>query len=245
MNELLKKEEPFVWSEDCEQAFQSLKQKLVTSPILAFPNFKAPFELHTDASGFAIGSILMQKQNDGINRVIAYGGRTLLPRERAYSVTELEVLAVIDGIKHFAPYLHGRHFDLYTDHANLKYLLTAKDLKGRAMRWALTLQGHDFTIYYTPGRLNGHADALSRLQPSISSMEIGQPNTKSIKEKQREDPDLAQMIHHLETREPFTHKGPAELEADQADEFLLEDGILYKRHIPERPLPFRQITGYT
>ena len=235
LNNLLKKETVFVWFEDCEKAFQTLKKKLVTSPILAFPNFKSPFELHTDASGTAIGSVLMQKQGDGTTRVIAYGGRSLLPRDRAYSVTELEALAVIDGVKHFAPYLHGRHFDLFTDHANLKYLLTAKDLKGRAMRWALTLQGHDFTIHHTPGRLNGHADALSRLQPSISSLETGQPNLKTIKEKQRADPDLAQLIGHLETREPYTHQGPAELAVDQAEEFLLEEGVLFKRHIPERP----------
>ena len=100
LNRLLQKDVPFVWSDECSAAFDALKEKLVTAPILAFPNFALPFQLYTDASGEAVGMVLGQIQN-GQERVIAYGGRSLTQAERNYTVTELEALAVITGVKHF------------------------------------------------------------------------------------------------------------------------------------------------
>ena len=187
LNTLLQKDKPFQWTNECQQAFETLRTKLLTAPILAFPDFTRPFELHTDASGTAIGSVLMQIQQDDSERVIAYGGRTLLKAERNYNVTELECLAVIDAIKHFSPYLHGYKFTIHTDHSSLKYLLTAKDLKGRAARWALTLQGFDFTILHRAGKDNAAPDAISRLQSS----EVTPPESHPIQIPTSEEMDKA------------------------------------------------------
>ena len=112
LNELLKKNRVFKWTDECEKAFQLLKDKLVSAPILAFPNFDLPFELHCDASGVAVGSALMQTQLDGTERVIAYAGRTLQKAERNYTVTELETLAVVVAVRHFSPYLMDKEFIL-------------------------------------------------------------------------------------------------------------------------------------
>ena len=115
MNHLLKKNIPFDWTTDCETAFQTLKTKLTTAPVLAFPIFTLPFDLYTDASGVAAGVILAQTQN-GVERVIAYAGRTFNQAEQNYTVTEQEALAVLIGVRKFAPYLQGRKFTVYTDH---------------------------------------------------------------------------------------------------------------------------------
>ena len=104
---LLRKHVPYNWMQTCQEAFDTLKVCLTNPPILAFPDFTQPFDLYTDASGDAIGMILGQQQH-GEDRVIAYSGRTLTKPEKNYTVTELEALAVIEGVKHFDCYLLGR-----------------------------------------------------------------------------------------------------------------------------------------
>ena len=96
--------------------------------MLILPDFTKPFELHTDASGVALGSALMQRDDNNEPRPVAFGGRALLLNEKNYTVTELETLEVIDAIKYFSPYLLDKTFTLYTDHANIKYLMNNKNL---------------------------------------------------------------------------------------------------------------------
>ena len=105
---LLCKNVTFEWTKDCEDAFQTLKDRLVTAPILAFPDYSLPFELHTDASTKALGYVLLQKYPDDTTRVISYGGRTLSKAEKNYCITELELLALVDGCHRFAIYLRDR-----------------------------------------------------------------------------------------------------------------------------------------
>ena len=161
LNQLLQKDIKFSWSQDCEISFQALKHALVTAPMLKYPDMNAPFSLSTDASGTALGYILGQKGPDGKEMVAAYGGRSLKPDERKFTVSQQECLAVVDGIEAYKEYLTKR-FTVITDHQALKWLNSVKDTSSRLGRWALKLQGYDFEIVHKPGRVHMNADALSR-----------------------------------------------------------------------------------
>ena len=164
LTNLTRKDVPFVWNKDCQEAFKTLKQKLLEPPILAYPVFDGTeFILQTDASRTGLGFILAQKQ-DGKERVISYGGRALNKAERNYTVTEIEALAVVEGIKKYAPYLqHSTKFTVVTDHCALKWLFGNKNTGGRLARWALKLQSYNFDVIHIKGRNNSNADALSRI----------------------------------------------------------------------------------
>lgn len=135
---------------------------LTTPPVLAYPDHTRPFSLTTDASGTAIGYILGQRDKNGKDRVIAYGGRSLNKHERKYPISEREGLAIIEGIKTFHVYLAGRPFKIFTDHAALKWLQNVKQSTGRLARWAVLLQGYSYEILFKAGKKNEVADALSR-----------------------------------------------------------------------------------
>ena len=106
--------------------------------------------LHTDASGYAIGAILSQKDGDD-EYVCAYESRILKGAELHYGITEKECLAVVFGIKKFRVYLHGQHFEVITDHSALNWLMSIADPQGRLARWAIILQAYDFKITHTYG----------------------------------------------------------------------------------------------
>ena len=161
LNRLTKKSVPFLWDESCQHAFQEMKTRLCSPPILAYPDFSQPFHLQTDASqhaiGYILGQIIANKET-----VVSYGGRELNLAESRYSTTECEALAVVDGIKRYQPYLCGRKFYVHSDHGSLTWLMKVKDPTGRLARWALQLQQYEFEIIHRPGIQNGAADALSR-----------------------------------------------------------------------------------
>ena len=162
LHSLLKKDSDFQWSKSCDEAFNLLKQKLTSSPILAFPNMQEPFFLSVDASGSAIGFILGQHDASGREVVISYGGRALRGTEIKWSICERECLALVEAIKQFQPYLSHNHFTVYSDNIALKWLQKIKDQNGRLGRWSVKLQGYDFTIIHKAGIQNQNADALSR-----------------------------------------------------------------------------------
>ena len=163
---LLKKDETFIWTTDCQNAFDTLRQRLTSPPILAYPNFEKEFILYTDASDYAIGYILGQLDDTGKEKVIAYGGRSLNNAERKWGITDKEGLGLVEGIRYFKVYLTGRHFKVYTDHSALKCLELPKQLSGRKHRWHDFLQAFDFTIIHKPGRVHQNADAMSRREYS-------------------------------------------------------------------------------
>lgn len=213
LNHLTRKDVPFVWSAECQAAFDHLKTRLCSPPILAYPIFDQPFHLYTDASQFALGYILGQNI-DGKEHVIAYGGRELSHAEKSYSTTEREALAVVDGIKRYQPYIFGQKFYVHTDHGSLSWLMNVKDPTGRLARWALQLQQHDFTIIHRPGPTNSNADALSRrlydipsgaessvppLSLPIASILPPCPPPQSLHSLQRKDKDLSVIISYLES----------------------------------------------
>ncbi|CAG9134488.1 unnamed protein product [Plutella xylostella] len=158
---LLKKDVPFEWSSEQDTAFQILKEKLTTAPLLQYPDFSAPFVITTDASNYAVGAVLSQGEI-GKDKPVAYASRTLNKPEGNYSTTEKELLAIIFAVKTFRPYLFGRKFKIVTDHRPLVWLFNVKDPGSRLIRWRLKLEEYDYEIVYKQGRLNSNADALSR-----------------------------------------------------------------------------------
>ena len=143
------------------------KDKLISAPILVYPDFTQPFLLFTDASYTALGAVIEQEQSDGTRHPIAYASRLTSQAERKYSSTKLECAAVVWAVNYFRPYLYGKHFTIYTDHSALQWLLKLKAIKngitGRLARWQLILQPYDYDIKYRQGTANSNADALSRI----------------------------------------------------------------------------------
>jgi hypothetical protein len=170
LNQLLNKETPFVWTDAHDQAFCSLRQKLIEAPILAYPNFEKTFHLTTDASGHAIGYVLSQLDDQGRDHPIAYSGRALRGNERHWTVTEQECLAVIEGIRDFKEYLSHQPFKIFTDHQALVWLLNTSHKTARLHRWSLEIQSFTFDITHTPGRHNLIADALSRRSYDVMAL---------------------------------------------------------------------------
>ena len=126
MTELLKNGVKFVWDDKCEEAFQTLKARLTTTPVLATPDSTKPFDVYCDASSMGLGCVLMQD-----NRVIAYASRALRNHEKNYLTHDLELAAVIHALKLWRHHLMGTHCNIYTDHKSLKYIFTQPDLNMR------------------------------------------------------------------------------------------------------------------
>ena len=122
-----------------------------------------PFILCTDASGVGLGAVLSQVDHSGLDRRVAYFLRGLTMAERNYSTTELECLAVVATVRHFAYCLESLPFKVITDHRSLLYLVKMKNSSSRLTRWALTLQPFVFDIIHRAGTLHGNADGLSRM----------------------------------------------------------------------------------
>ena len=156
----------FQWQMKQESAFNELKHRLTTAPVLAYPDFSPDvglFVLDTDASQhLGIGAVLSQLQPDGTERVIAYGSSSLNEHEKNYCATQLEMLALVTYMDHFRYYLLGRKFRPRTDHHSLVWLMSFKEPQGQVARSLERLQEYDYEIQHRPGRLHNNADALSR-----------------------------------------------------------------------------------
>ncbi|XP_057200295.1 retrovirus-related Pol polyprotein from transposon 297 [Triplophysa rosa] len=156
-------DQPFLWTAECEEAFQFLKEKLISAPVLGYPDYSQPFLLQTDASGMGLGAVLVQVQ-DGVERVIAYASRGLSPPETRYPAHKLEFLALKWAVTDkFHDHLYGRKFSVLTDNNPLKYVMTSSKLDATGQRWVSHLSTFDFDIQYRRGQDNSNADALSRM----------------------------------------------------------------------------------
>ena len=153
----------WTWGLDQQNAFEHLKKALTNPPILAYPDFAKPFELHVDASRMGLGAVLYQNDDRGKLRVIAYASRTLNKAEQNYTVHKLEFLALKWAVTcKFKYYLYNNKFAVYTDHNPLVYLCTSAKLDALGHRWLSELSSFNFEIFYKPGLKNSDADGLSR-----------------------------------------------------------------------------------
>ena len=170
MTRLNRKEVKFEWDDRCEEAFQELKRRLTSAPILIVPNRGQGYTVYCDASRAGLGCVLMQS-----GRVVAYGSRQLKNHEQNYPTHDMELEAIVFALKIWRHYLYGEEFEVYSDHKSLKYIFTQRDLNMRQRRWMKFLEDYDFTLHYHPGKANVVADALSRksrgVLASIASQE--------------------------------------------------------------------------
>jgi hypothetical protein len=130
MEKLLKKDCQFGWTDECQQSFDMLKQKMVTTPILFFPEWSKEFHVHINASSIELGLILAQPGEGEIDHLLSFASRKLSTTEINYTTTEREGLAMVYALQKFCHYLLGGHFKIFTDHSALKYIVNKIVLGG-------------------------------------------------------------------------------------------------------------------
>ncbi|CAC5374211.1 unnamed protein product [Mytilus coruscus] len=131
---ITEKNQKCVWTDDCQQSFEELKNTLIGAPILAYLTREDLFILDTDASNVGMGAVLSQLQ-DGVEKIICYFSKTFSRSERKYCVTRRELLAVVASIKHFHHYLYSKYFIVRKDHGALSWLFNFKNPEGQLARW--------------------------------------------------------------------------------------------------------------
>ncbi|KAE8662634.1 cytochrome P450 78A7-like [Hibiscus syriacus] len=210
LTDLLKKGKVWEWSEQCQKAFENLKAAVSQEPVLALPDFTMPFEVHTDASDFAIGGVLMQEGHP-----IAFESRKLNDTERRYTVQEKEMTAIIHCLRVWRHYLLGAHFTIKTDNVVTSYFQTQKKLSPKQARWQDFLAEFDYTLEYKPGKANVVADALSR-KAKLAAISLAKGTVlERIKEGLEQDPMARELV---------------KLASDgKTQRFWVEDGLLYTK----------------
>ncbi|KAI3762549.1 hypothetical protein L1987_52980 [Smallanthus sonchifolius] len=210
---LTQKEKKYDWSDKQESAFQLLKQKLCSAPILSLPEGIDNFVVYCDASHQGLGCVLMQRE-----KVIAYASRQLKVHEKNYTTHDLELGAVVFALKIWRHYLYGTRCTIFTDHKSLQHIFDKKELNMRQRRWVELLNDYDCDIKYHPGKANVVADALSRKERiktlRVSALEltihtslttqIRMAQQEAIKEENIQNEALRGMIKQLESKSDDT-----------------------------------------
>jgi hypothetical protein len=154
MEKLLRKYSKFQWNEDCQRGLDTLKEKMVTTPILVFSNWENTFHVHVDASFITHGAILVHPGARELDHPIEFASKTMSESEHNYNATERESLAMVYALQKFRHYLLGKHFKMFTYHSALKYLVNKPMLGGRICICLLFFQGFDFEVIVKPRNLN-------------------------------------------------------------------------------------------
>jgi len=252
LTELLNKDVPFKWTDACERAFQTLKTKLTTAPVLAQPDVTKNFDVYCDASRIGLGCVLMQE-----GRVIAYASRQLRRHEENYPTHDLELAAIVHALKIWRHYLLGKTCNIYTNHKSLKYIFTQAELNMRQRRWLELIKDYKLEVHYHPGKANVVADALSRKAQchclrahlgvntlcedfrklNLSMVEHGSLASLVVTS------DLIKEIKEAQAKDPGMIKIRARMSEDKMKCFKLDDeGILWfgKRLVVPKNLELRK-----
>jgi hypothetical protein len=164
LHNLTRKDTKWEWKETHQKAFDDLKERVTSAPILTQPDVSRPFKLETDASDFATGAVLSQLCEDEKWRPVGFLSKSLNDTERNYQIYDKELLSVIRALEEWRHLLEGasHSVDIYNDHRNLTYFTEAQNLNRRQARWSLYLSRFNFVMHHRPGRSSGKPDALSR-----------------------------------------------------------------------------------
>ena len=163
LTDLLSTKKPYVWSRDCQVAFDNAKALLCNAPVLAAPDFTVPFKLQVDASALGAGAVLLQERT-GIEHPVSFFSKKFNSAQLKYSTIEKEALALLLALQHFEVYVGSSSVPVvvYTDHNPLVFLSRMYNHNQRLMRWALILQNYNLKVVHKKGSDNIVADALSR-----------------------------------------------------------------------------------
>ena len=220
-----------MWMDECERAFQKLKELCSDTPCLAYPNYDKSFKLYTDARESGLGAVLAQIKEDNIECPIAYASRTLSKSEHNYDAHKLEFLALKWAVTdHFHEYLYGGSFDIYTDNNLLTYVLSSAKLDAIGQHWVASLAPYNFSLHYNPHIQNVVADSLSRIpwenlfyQDSLdfnvvkAVIDKGEVNTTACIEPDVLEEKLTLQVHQLVnslTGKMMKHQWKHEQESD-------------------------------
>lgn len=241
LTSLCKKNVKFTWGVEQEQAFRTLQEKLTSAPVLRHYDENAPIQIRADASLNGLGAIILQ-QFDGNWYPLSYQSRRLSISEKNYTISELELLAVVFALKKFRHYIFGKRFQVYTDHHSLCYLRKNNDKNSRLARWAIFIFAHDMEIIYKSGSKHLDADCLSRLVPEdgpdveddvdeeleIMTMAI---QVDGLAQAQADDAKLVELIQALNNPDQATSRVRR-----QSRSYVIENGVLYRKNfVPNGP----------
>ncbi|XP_020877200.1 uncharacterized protein LOC110227444 [Arabidopsis lyrata subsp. lyrata] len=179
----------FEWTPEATTAFDLIKTKLTTAPILVLPDFSVMFELHCDASKLGIGAVLSQQ-----GRPVAYYSEKLSGARGRYSTYDVEFYAIVQAIKHWRHYLVHRDFVLFTDHDALRHLDRQAKVSTRHASWIAYLQQFTFSIKHKAGTLNRVANALSRRHTLLASTYTMVPSFASFADLYESDVYFAKVF---------------------------------------------------
>ena len=229
LQQLIKKEVKWIWEEEEENAFNTLKENFLKTVILAHPDPKLPFVLQTDSSDIGLGGVLYQVDQSGNELVIQFMSRAFRGPELNYTTTEKELLAVVYGLKKVRLYLLGNKFTIKTDHHALKFLKPDNIMHDRLVRYLLFLQNFDYEIIHIKGKSNLVPHLLSR-RPHDQS-EDNELRTKEffvaafpIENKTSLDKKLRQI-----TQEQQADENLKEIIQNPTPFYKVENGVLYHR----------------
>ncbi|KAK1602536.1 hypothetical protein QYE76_017967 [Lolium multiflorum] len=222
LNELTKKNVPFVWGKAQQKAFDELKKRLTEAPLLALPDFAKTFEIECDASGLGIGGVLMQN-----GKPVAYYSEKLDGARLNYPIYDKELYALVRVLEVWQHYLWPKEFVIHSDHESLKYLKSQHNLNKRHAKWVEFIESFPYVIKYKKGKENVVADALSRkITLLLTRLEFHILGLEEIKELYPSDAFFGPIFAKCSVDRGF-------------DDFYLHDGYLFKANkicIPESSL---------
>lgn len=233
LNILTRKNVEFRWDKDQQNAFETLKEKLATAPVLTHLKPDKPLEVRVDACDIGIAGILLQIEETG-PKPLAYCSRRLSKYEEKLCIAEKECLSLVYSLSVFKPYLYMRHFQVRSDNCAVCFLNTTTNESSRIMRWALKLQTFSFKITHKKGSLNADVDCLSRHpvdEPTTKDVEerdeipIFAITGINIEEEQDKDPELSEIKEALADPSAATS-----LAARKARSYLIENNLLYRKN---------------
>jgi hypothetical protein len=210
LNELTKKNVPFVWTDAQEEAFNILKDKLTHAPLLQLPDFNKMFELECDASGIGLGGVLLQE-----GKPVAYFSEKLSGPSLNYSTYDKELYALVRTLETWQHYLWPKEFVIHSDHESLKHIRSQSKLNRRHAKWVEFIESFPYVIRHKKGKENIIADALSRRYTMLSQLDFKIFGLETIKEQYSNDVDFKDIL--LKCREGRTW-----------NKFVYTDGFVFR-----------------
>jgi hypothetical protein len=240
LHELIKKEQNFQaweWPLEAMDAFQQLKDCLVTAPVLAFPEpGNEEFLIHSDASNLAVGAVLLQWQQDSMGRrqqrVFGYFSRKLTATECKYATYDRELMAIRDALQSWRFFVQGKYVDICTDHRALKRILKQRTLSSRQFNTLMDLNHFHYDIRYNPGAKNVVADRLSRradhntIQAALLVTEITDAGQMSEDKAQQEDHEQQDHVQQDHGQEDYGQQ-------DHGQEDHVQQGQVQQDHVQQ------------